>query len=70
VVVGARYNDRDGLLALGIDVDRCAGYGYDCYGYSYDNDLGWRQTASPFPGSDRRYSAPPAGWRRGCCSGY
>jgi len=66
MVLGARYNDRDGLLALGIDVDRRY-YG----GYYGDDDLSWRQTATPFPGSsDRRYAAPPAGWHPGCCSGY
>jgi hypothetical protein len=59
VVLGARYNDRDGLLALGIDVD-----GF----YGADDDLAWRQSATPFPASaGRRYAAPPAGWRQGCC---
>ena len=61
VVLGARYNDREGLLALGIDVDRC------CSG---DDDLSLRQTATPFPGGDRRYAAPPAGWRQGRCVRY
>jgi hypothetical protein len=61
VVLGARYNDREGLLALGIDVDGC------CSG---DDDLAWRQTATPFPGGERRYAAPPAGWRQGCCVRY
>jgi hypothetical protein len=57
VVMGMRYNDRDGLLAMGIDVD-----GTD-WAWSRDEDL--RRTADPFPGSsDRRYAAPPAGWRR------
>ena len=59
-VLGVRYNDRDGLVALGIDVDGCCG----------DDDLAWRQTATPFPGTDRRYAAPPAGWRDGCCVRY
>jgi len=61
VVLGVRYNDRDGLVALGIDVDGC------CSG---PDDLAWRQSATPFPGSDHRYAAPPAGWRDGCCVRY
>lgn len=61
VVLGARYNDRGGLVALGIDVDGC------CSG---EDDLSLRQTATPFPGGDRRYAAPPAGWRQGCCVRY
>ena len=60
-VLGVRYNDRDGLVALGIDVDGCC---------DEPDDLAWRQTATPFPGSDRRYAAPPAGWRDGCCVRY
>jgi len=52
-MLGARYNDRAGLLALGIDVDGLC-----------DSDLALRQTASPFPVSDRRYATPPTGWRR------
>ncbi|HVZ85785.1 MAG TPA: hypothetical protein VHG72_02375 [Polyangia bacterium] len=52
-LLGARYNDRDGLLAMGIpiDEDTCAS----------DADL--RLSADPFPAADRRYAAPPAGWR-------
>lgn len=63
VVLGVRYNDRDGLMALGIDVDGCC---------DEPDDLAWRQTATPFPGSDQRprYAAPPAGWRDGCCVRY
>jgi len=61
VVLGARYNDRDGLVALGIDVDGCC---------APTDDLAWRSSATPFPGSDRRYAAPPAGWREGCCVRY
>ena len=61
VVLGARYNDREGLVALGIDVDGCC---------APTDDLAWRSTATPFPGSDRRYAAPPAGWREGCCVRY
>lgn len=67
VVLGVRYNDRDGLVALGIDVDGCC---------VPTDDLAWRQSATPFPGDDRRYTAPPAGWRAqpgwqdGCCVRY
>jgi hypothetical protein len=57
VVLGARYNDRQGLVALGIDVDDCCS----------DDDVVWRQTAHPFPVVDRRYAPPPSGWNRGCC---
>jgi hypothetical protein len=53
VLIGARYNDRAGLLALGIDVDGCG-----------DEDLALRQSASPFPVAERRYARPPSGWRR------
>jgi hypothetical protein len=55
-ILGLRYNDRGGLLALGIDVDGRHGYGHD--------DTWLRGTASPFPVSQRRYSAPPPGWNR------
>lgn len=61
VVLGVRYNDRDGLVALGIDVDGCC---------DEPDDLAWRQSATPFPASDRHYAAPPAGWRDGCCVRY
>jgi hypothetical protein len=61
VVLGVRYNDRDGLVALGIDVDGCC---------NDPDDLAWRQSATPFPGSDHRYATPPAGWRDGCCVRY
>jgi len=61
IVLGVRYNDRDGLVALGIDVDGCC---------NEPDDLAWRQSATPFPGSDRRYATPPAGWRDGCCVRY
>jgi hypothetical protein len=62
-VLGVRYNDRDGLVALGIDVD------VDGCCVPTD-DLAWRGSATPFPASDRRYAAPPAGWREGCCVRY
>jgi hypothetical protein len=46
-VVELRYNDRQGLLALGIPVD--AAYG--------PNDLSLRESAEPFPRS--RFATPP-----------
>jgi len=54
--LGLRYNDHDGLLAMGIPVDDepCAS----------DADL--RLSADPFPAAERRYAPPPAGWRRAC----
>lgn len=51
VLLGARYNDRPGLYALGIDVD-----GQD--------DLALRQSANPFPAARHGYARPPADWRR------
>jgi hypothetical protein len=65
VVLGARYNDHDGLVALGIDVDRdpyACGNSWGC-----DQDLELRQTASPFPVTDRRYAAPPPCWNGRTC---
>jgi hypothetical protein len=53
VLLGARYNDRAGLVAMGIDVDGSAWYS--------DADL--RRTAEPFPVSRRTYALPPPGWR-------
>jgi hypothetical protein len=55
-ILGARYNDRAGLIALGIDVDGWPHYGSD--------DLYLRGTARPFPVSHGPYAAPPPGWRR------
>jgi hypothetical protein len=60
VVLGLRYNDRDGLLAMGIDVDQPDG----AYG---DQESDLRRTAEPFPAAERRYAPPPAGWRTSCC---
>lgn len=60
VILGARYNDHDGLVALGIVVDppACA-YGWPCDP---------RESAEPFPTHDRvvdrRYAPPPPGWNR------
>jgi hypothetical protein len=65
VVLGARYNDHDGLVALGIDIDRdpyACGNAWGC-----DNDLELRQTATPFPVTDRRYAAPPPCWNGRSC---
>ena len=55
VILGVRYNDHDGLLAMGVNVD-------GVYPWPGDSDL--RRTADPFPVSPRRYAAPPAGWQR------
>jgi hypothetical protein len=52
-MLGARYNDRAGLYALGIDVDGC----------DESCDLALRQSANPFPTS-RRFARPPTDWRR------
>jgi hypothetical protein len=57
-LLGVRYNDRDGLVALGIDVDGCC---------VVPDDLAWRRTATPFPTSTPRFAKPPTGWRKGCC---
>ena len=51
-VLGARYNDRAGLYALGIDVD----------GDAEPSDLALRQSAQPFPRS-RSFARPPVDWR-------
>jgi hypothetical protein len=55
VVLGLRYNDHDGLLAMGVNVD-------GLYPSPDESDL--RRTAEPFPVSARHYAAPPAGWQR------
>jgi hypothetical protein len=55
VVLGVRYNDREGLLAMGVNVDGV---------YPWPGDVELRRTAEPFPSSPRRYAAPPAGWQR------
>lgn len=55
VVLGLRYNDRAGLLALGVNVDGI---------YPWPGDTELRRTANPFPVSTHRYAAPPAGWER------
>jgi hypothetical protein len=48
-----RYDDRDGLLALGIDVDR--------RWRASANDRALRESADPFRGE--RFAQPPPGWR-------
>jgi hypothetical protein len=61
VLLGLRYNDHDGLLAIGIPVD---GGSDDCF-----SDLDLRRTAEPFPATgpaSRRFAAPPPGWRHAC----
>ena len=53
-VLTVRYDDRQGLAALGIDVDD---------GRRVARDEVWlRETAEPFRGSAS--AAPPPGWRR------
>jgi hypothetical protein len=54
-VLGLRYNDRAGLIALGIDVD-----GPWCC----SDDSSLRRTADPFPVSHTRYARPPSGWQQ------
>jgi hypothetical protein len=49
-VFGVRYNNRAGLVALGIKVDSAA------------TDLSLRESADPFRASGR-YATPPANWR-------
>jgi hypothetical protein len=63
VVLGARYNDHDGLVALGIAVDpETCGNGWAC-----DRDLELRQTANPFPVTERRFATPPPCWNGRAC---
>ncbi len=50
-VIGCRYNDRSGLIALGIDVDGM-------------REQTARLSADPFPTVDRGFAAPPPGWQR------
>ena len=49
-----RYNDRRGLLALGIDVDGAH--------HRRRQDAWLRHNADPFPVSHRPYASPPPGW--------
>ena len=48
-VIGCRYNDRAGLIALGINVDGLS-------------EAVVRRTADPFPTVDRGFAQPPVGW--------
>ncbi len=52
-LLGVRYDDRAGLVALGIDVD----------GALLVDEAILRGSADPFPAS-RGYAPPPPGWRR------
>jgi hypothetical protein len=52
-ILGARYNDRAGLIALGIDVDG-----------DRISEGQIRGSAEPFPVVERGYAQPPPGWRR------
>jgi hypothetical protein len=54
-VLTFRYDDREGLLALGIDVDG---------GWDRRDDAWRREHASPFR-ADAGYCEPPSGWRPG-----
>jgi hypothetical protein len=55
VILGVRYNDHDGLVAMGVNVDGV---------YPWPGDSYLRRTADPFPVSSPRYATPPSGWRR------
>ncbi len=50
VIAEVRYNDRDGLIALGIGIEPIVD----------QEEVYTRETAHPFPSSP--YSAPPEGW--------
>lgn len=63
VILGARYDDREGLVALGIDVDPAR----EAWACDRDRDLDLRQTANPFPVVERRYAAPPPCWNGRAC---
>ena len=63
-VLGVRYNDRNGLVAMGIPVDTY--YDQACGSYDGYDDGDLRRTAEPFPVTDRRFAAPPPGWQRPC----
>ncbi len=52
-VLTLRYDDRDALVALGIDVDRRHA--------SYGDDAWMRETSDPFRRNG--FAEPPAGWR-------
>ena len=54
-LLGLRYNDRAGLVAMGIDVDGT---------WCCSDDSSLRRTADPFPVSHTRYARPPLGWQQ------
>jgi hypothetical protein len=54
-ILSLRYDDRPGLLALGIDVDR--------HGWANSQDTWRRETAEPFR-RNASFAQPPPGWRR------
>jgi hypothetical protein len=64
VILGARYDDREGLVALGIEVDPAPCEAWAC---DRDRDLDLRQTANPFPVVERHYAAPPPRWNGRAC---
>jgi len=51
VTLGMRYNDRSGLIAMGVEVDG-----------PYYSDVELRESAEPFPVSSRQYARPPRHW--------
>lgn len=53
LVMGVRYDDRDGLIAAGVPVDPV---------YARDDEVERRRRARPFP-VERTYAQPPPGWR-------
>jgi len=60
-ILGMRYNDREGLVAMGVDVD---GPDWADYGQDGTREEDLRQTARPFP-AVHRFAATPPGWRDG-----
>lgn len=57
-LMGVRYNDRDGLIAMGVDV-------YQIDGWTSYDDSALRGSADPFPAAHgRRFARPPRGWQR------
>jgi hypothetical protein len=52
-VLGGRYNDQSGLMALGVDLS---------YIGCCQDDPALRQNAKPFPASNPPYADPPRGW--------
>jgi len=53
-VITLRYNDREGLIAMGVKLDD-----------PWADDSYLRRTANPFPANppSRTFATPPAGWR-------